>query len=206
MAVSFDLFGTLIVADRPEEPATELAESLKTQGVRVPDDWAELYWKPHLDRPKGAETPLDAHIGAILDGHGVAVTDKQIERAIEQVFAPSVETVPGALDVVAWADNRGPIAVCSNCSIPGLVERALDRSAIDRTVFDTVVSSAACGWRKPHPIIFQTVAARLDVEVGSIYHVGDTADADGGIEAIGGQAIILETGEIGDLPDQIENR
>lgn len=45
--------------------------------------------------------------------------------------------------------------------------------------FDTVVSSAAVGYRKPNPVIFDLACEELGVSAHEVVHVGDRPDADG---------------------------
>ena len=66
VAVSFDLFGTLVDADLPEDPASAIAEELRARDVAVPDDWAAAYRETHVDTPEGAVVPLMAHVSAAL--------------------------------------------------------------------------------------------------------------------------------------------
>lgn len=200
MAISFDLFGTLVTAERPDNPAKRVGTALAEEGVPVPDNWSELYWQLHLSPPEGAEIPLDEHIVAALDSQGITVERDCVRTVIERVFEPTVRTRDGAVDAVQWAADQGPTAICSNCAVPGLVDRALQRSAIDERQFDAIIASAACGWRKPHARIFEHTAQELAVPVEQLVHVGDTPDADGGIDALGGQAVLLDTHDIRDLP------
>ncbi|MWV40149.1 HAD family hydrolase [Natrialba sp. INN-245] len=192
MGVSFDLFGTLVTADRPAEPARAVASELEARDVSVPDDWETAYGERHVDAPNGAEVPLPAHVAHGLASRGVDAPGSVIRRAVVAAFDPAVETNPGALEAVDAARNRGPVAVCSNCSVPELVGRTLVRSAFDRDEFDAIVTSVGCGWRKPSAEIFELTAAKLGVAPSELVHVGDDPRTDGGVERIGGAALILE--------------
>lgn len=203
MAVSFDLFGTLIEVARPEDPAAAVAAELDARGVRVPDDWAALYGRRHVDAPQGAEVPLPAHVGAVLSAADVDAPPKAVRRAVVSAFDPVVRTRPNATEAVDAARERGPVGVLSNCSVPELVSRSLVRSELDRGGFDAIVSSAACGWRKPHPGAFEAVARKLDCPVGDLVHVGDSA-ADRGIEDCGGTAIPIDETPLVELPGRLE--
>jgi len=66
------------------------------------------------------------------------------------------------------------------------VTRTLVRSELDRASFDAIVTSVGCGWRKPHPKAFETVAGELGVEPETLIHVGDDPATDGGVEDVGG--------------------
>ncbi|WP_363467596.1 HAD family hydrolase [Halogeometricum borinquense] len=186
MAISFDLFGTLVAVERPADPAAAVAAELRDRGVAVPDDWGDAYAELHIDAPAGAEVPLPAHVSAALRSRDVDAPANAARRAVVAAFDPDVRTREGAVDAVSAAAERGPVALLSNCSVPELVARTLIRSDLDRDAFDVTVSSVACGWRKPHPEAFETVAGRLDVAPETLVHVGDDPETDGGVEAVGG--------------------
>ena len=201
VAVSFDLFGTLVDAETPDDPAAAVARELADRGVSVPSDFGDAYCEVHIDAPAGAEVPLPAHVAAALSSRGVDVPNNAARRAVVAAFDPTVSRRESALSAIDAAADRGPVGLCSNCSVPELVGRTLVRADL-RDVFDAVVSSVGCGWRKPDPRAFETVAGRLGVGTESLVHVGDDPEADGGIEAAGGR--FLDVGEVG-LPG-IESR
>lgn len=189
MAVTFDLFGTLVAVDRPEDPATAIATELSARGVDVPSDWDSLYRQRHIDAPAGAEVPLPAHVAAALRSRGIDTPDNAARRAVVAAFDPDVRTREGAYEAVSSARRRGAIGLVSNCSVPELVGRTLVRSGLSRSAFDAIVTSAGCGWRKPHERTFTTAATLLDTVPESLTHVGDDPATDGGIESLGGRFV-----------------
>ncbi|WP_137283785.1 HAD family hydrolase [Halorussus salinisoli] len=206
MAVSFDLFGTLVAADRPDDPASAVAAELRERDVAVPDDWAEAYREPHIDAPEGAEVPLMAHVSAALASSGVDAPGNAARRAVVSAFDPEVETREGALEAVEAASERGPVAVLSNCAVPQLARKALVRSDLDRERFDAIVTSVACGWRKPDARAFETCADRLGVPVSELVHVGDDPRTDGAVADCGGTAVLLSDVPLTEFPDWLEGR
>ncbi|NHN57626.1 HAD family hydrolase [Halorussus rarus] len=206
MAVSFDLFGTLVRADRPADPADAVAAELRERGVAVPDDWTDAYREVHVDAPAGAEVPLPAHVSAALASRGVSAPGNAARRAVVAAFDPDVETREGAVEAVRAASDRGPVAVLSNCAVPQLARQALIRSDLDRDALDAVVTSAACGWRKPDARAFETCADRLGVPVADLVHVGDDSRTDGGIADCGGEAVLLDDVPLTDVPAWLEGR
>jgi len=207
VAVSFDLFGTLVAADPPESPARAVARELAERGVAVPGDWTAAYAEPHVDAPEGAELALPEHVGAALASRGVdaavAETDA-VREAVAAAFDRPIETRSGAVAAVDAAVERGPVGVLSNCSVPGLVERALDRSDIDRDALDAVVASVDCGWRKPDRRAFEAIADELGVGVETLTHIGDDSRTDGGIERLGGTAILLDDVSLAAVPERLD--
>ncbi|WP_435126809.1 HAD family hydrolase [Halobaculum sp. D14] len=192
MATSFDLFGTLVAVARPADPATAVADALRDRDVPVPDDWAAAYREPHVDVPAGAECSLGRHVAAALDSRDVDVAEPVAAAAVRDAFDRPVTVRDGARDALAAAADRGAVGLLSNCSVPGLPERVLDRCGVGTDRFDAVVTSVGCGWRKPDPRAFDAVAAALDVDSAELVHVGDDPDADGGVEVVGGRAVLLD--------------
>ncbi|MEF8780505.1 MAG: HAD family hydrolase [Haloferacaceae archaeon] len=208
-AVTFDLFGTLVSVQRLHDPAAAVASELEERGFQIPDDWNEAYATPHVDVEPGREISLPEHVRAALEQSGVYLDSgedghqQQITAAVRSAFDRPVELRSGADAAVTAAveatGERGTVGVLSNCSIPGLVERTLDRAGLaDR--FDAVASSVEIGYRKPHPRPFEAAADRLGVDVVELVHVGDNPDADCGIERLGGTAICLDETPLSSIP------
>lgn len=189
VSTSFDLFGTLVAAERPSDPAEAVAHALHDHGVPVPDDWGTAYRERHLDVADGAELSLPRHVVAALDSRGVDVDGPTAVTAVLDAFDRPVEVREGAHDALAAAHRRGPVGLLSNCSVSGLVGRVLAR--VDLTGFDAVVTSVGCGWRKPDPRAFDVLADELGVDPATLVHVGDSTD-DAGVERVGGDALLLD--------------
>ncbi len=211
-AVTFDLFGTLVSVTRPADPAAAVAHELRERSVPVPEDWADAYGEVHIEAPENAEVPLPAHVAAALRSHGIEprTTDPEnegnaVRRAVVAAFDPDVTARPGAREAVAAAADRGPVGVLSNCSAPEVVGRAVLRAGL-RDAVDATVTSAGCGWRKPHPEAFETVADRLGVPVAGLVHVGDDPTADGGVIDVGGEFLDVARTPLPDLPSWFDRR
>lgn len=203
VAVSFDLFGTLVDAERPDDPARAVAAELQALDVAVPDDWTAAYSEPHIDAPEGAEVPLPAHVSAALASRDCEAPNNAARRAVVNAFDPTVETRPNAVEAVEAAHQYGPVGLLSNCSVPELVGRTLIRSDLSREGFDRIVSSVACGWRKPDRHAFETVARQLSVPVDRLVHIGDSPATDGGIEACGGTFVDVTETPLSRLPARL---
>ncbi|WP_129114615.1 HAD family hydrolase [Halegenticoccus tardaugens] len=206
MAVSFDLFGTLVAVEYPADPAAAVASELDARGVAVPDDWGDAYREVHVDAPEGAEVPLPAHVSAALASRGRAAPDNAARRAVVSAFDPDVRTRDGASEAVAAAAERGPVGLLSNCSVPELVARTLVRSDLDRDAFDAVTTSVACGWRKPDRRAFEVLADALGSTADETIHVGDDPETDGGIERLGGRFVDVRDVPLPAFPAWLEVR
>jgi len=204
VAIAFDLFGTLVDAERPADPAGAVAAELRERDVRVPDDWQTAYTEPHIDAPEGAEVPLPAHVSSALASRGVDAPNNASRRAVVAAFDPIVESKPAATAAIEAAAEYGPVGLLSNCSVPELVGRTLIRSSCSREEFDAVVSSVGCGWRKPHRKAFETVADRLSVSVEQLIYIGDTPATDGGIVDCGGTFIDITECSLSELPARLK--
>ncbi len=202
-AVVFDLFGTLVAIEDSPEPAAAVANELDARGVAVPDDWAAAYREPHIDAPDGAEIPLPAHVAAALDSRGIDAPNNAARRAVVAAFDPSVETRRGAVEAVEAASEAGSVGLLSNCAVPELVGRTLDRAELDRDSFDAIVASVACGWRKPDERAFAAVARQLGVAVDDLLVVGDSEATDGGITDHGGRFVDVTETPLADLPARL---
>lgn len=204
MAVSFDLFGTLVAVSRPADPAEAVAAQLRERGVAVPADWAAAYREPQVSVEDGAELALSDHVRHALASRGVDADAETVAAAVRGAFDGAVDTREDAAAAVAAAAERGPVGVLSNCSVDGLVGRTLDRSKLDADRFDAVVASVDCGWRKPDRRAFEAVADALGVPLADLVHVGDDPATDGGAEAAGARSVILTDTDLTDLPARLE--
>ena len=205
MAASFDLFGTLVDAETPDDPASAVAAELRDRDVAVPADFGDAYREMHIDAPAGAEVPLPAHVAAALASRGVDASNNAARRAVVAAFDPTVTRREGALDAIEAAADRETVGLCSNCSVPELVGRTLVRADL-RGSFDAVVTSVGCGWRKPDRRVFETTAERLGCEPGDLVHIGDDPDTDGGVSRVGGRFVDIAEVPLPELPTWLGSR
>ncbi|WP_256403654.1 HAD family hydrolase [Halorubrum salinum] len=193
MAVTFDLFGTLVEVAYPSDPAEVVARELESRGVDVPDDWHVAYGERHVDAPAGAEVPLPAHVAHALESRGVDAGGNVVRHAVVAAFDPDVTRRDGARSAVRDVSEQGPVGLLSNCAVPELVPKTLIRAGL-RGEFDAVTTSVGCGWRKPHPKAFEAAADALGVAPETLVHVGDDPETDGGVADVGGRFVdVTET-------------
>ncbi|MFH5801849.1 HAD family hydrolase [Haladaptatus sp. CMAA 1911] len=204
MAVSFDLFGTLVEVTPPDDPAQAVAIALSERGVSIPSDWPHVYTTPHLDVPPGEELSLVDHVKVGLESCGRDVSRSVVRTSLLDAFETPIRTRTGAKAAVTSADRCGPIGILSNCSVPGLVQHTLSQSDLDPDAFDAVVSSVECGWRKPDMHAFREISARLDVPLSELTHIGDDPETDGGATDAGATAILLDDVSLSDISREME--
>lgn len=204
-AISFDLFGTLVSVSRPEDPATRIATCLRQQDVPVPDDWTARYATSHYDVDPGVERPLADHVLAALgeSGSTSATPRPAVERAVRRAFDVPVEPRPDVEATLAGMAAEHRLAVLSNCSVTGLVERSLETAGLGTDRFDAVIASVDCGWRKPHEGAFRALEDELGIPLERIVHVGDTAATDGGATAVGARYVSIQEVPLGELPEAV---
>ncbi len=203
MAVSFDLFDTLVTADRPDEPWDAVADTLGERGVAVPDDWEAAYRSAHVDIERGAELSLVEHTAAALASRGVEADRETVRAALLAAFDGPVTVRDGTVETLRAARVRGPVGLLSNCSLPGLVDRTLERAALP-VEFDAIVTSVGCGWRKPHDRAFAAVADALGIPPDELIHVGDDPRADGGGRTAGVTVVLTDEVPLSAFPEWLE--
>jgi len=203
VAVSFDLFDTLVTADRPDEPWDAVAETLRDRDVAVPTDWEAAYRSSHIDVERGAELSLVEHTVAALESRGVVADSETVCDALLAAFDGPVAVRDGTVEALRVARGAGPVALLSNCSLPGLVERTLERAALP-VEFDAVVTSVGCGWRKPHDRAFIAAADALGVPPEELIHIGDDPRADGGGETAGVTVVLTDDVPLSAFPEWLE--
>ena len=203
MATTFDLFGTLVTASRPAEPWDAVADELRSRSIVVPDDWEAAYRQSHQPVDRGQELSLVEHTLSALASRGVDASRESVHDALLAAFDGPAECRPGAAAALDAAARAGPVGILSNCSLPGLVERTLDRANFD-TAFDAVVTSVACGWRKPHDEAFRAAADALGVSPADLVHVGDDPRADGGGRTCGVTVLLTDDVPLSAVPSRLE--
>jgi FMN phosphatase YigB (HAD superfamily) len=204
VATSFDLFGTLVDAQRPTAPWDAAATELAARGVSVPDDWEDAYRSTHVSVERGEELSLVTHATAALASRGVDADEDTVRDALLAAFDGPVDVRDGAPEALDAAAAAGPVGLLSNCSLPGLVERTLDRADFS-TDFDAVVTSVGCGWRKPHDEAFAAVADALGVPLDGLAHVGDDPRADGGARTTEATVVLTDNVPLTEFPAWLED-
>ncbi len=169
-AVCFDLFSTLVSVGRvPEEVGPYTADIL---GVDA-DVWrAACFGDNHdicsvtnaVDNMRRMAHALDPHISEDTIHRAVEVRQRRFDHALLNIDAEIHETL-------RELKKRGlKLALVSNASTSEVL--AWPHSPL-APLFDTVVFSCECGFRKPQPDIYHHALAQLEVEAGECLFVGD---------------------------------
>lgn len=99
---------------------------------------------------------------------------RQLYAVSQAHWQPEEDALP-TLDQLQAAGYR--MAIISNASDDADVQTLVDKAGL-RGYMDFVLSSAACGIRKPNPLIFQTGLDEWGLAPAQVAMVGDTLGAD----------------------------
>lgn len=202
--VTFDLYDTLVTADRPAEPWSAVEDALVERDVTVPADWETAYRSSHHDLELLRELSLVEHTRAALASRDVDPPEDVIHAALLDAFDGPVTVREGAVAALRAAGDRGPVGLLSNCSLPDLVASSLERATLP-VEFDAVVTSVDCGWRKPHDRAFEAAAAALDTTTEDLLHVGDDPRTDGGATTAGVTVLLTTELPLVEVPARLED-
>ena len=192
-AILFDLGNTLIHFDAvwPEviqEADAALLRHLHSQGFAVEEDRFLADFRTRLNRYYAErETEFIEHTTAyilrtVLADFGYPdVSDENLAAALKSLYAVSqshwqVEDDAHATLSALHADGYR-MGIVSNASDDNDVQALVDKAQV-RGFLDFVLSSAACGIRKPNPRIFQIAMENWDFPSDEVAMVGDTLGAD----------------------------
>lgn len=197
--VIFDVGGTLISSnhDKFEEAcAWSAVNAFRSHGFRgAPETlWRELV---KLRRsPKEGLEHRQIHttrwaLGEIAARNKFTLKDgllNEVESAFVTPEAHGSVALPGILEVIDRLKGRVEIGVVSNTRSHLLIEKTLEYLGV-RAVFDPLVTSAGCGWRKPSPHIFREVLEVWKLPADQVVMIGDSLAKD----VLGAKALGLRT-------------
>lgn len=190
--ILFDLGSTLIhfTGDFKEtsEAAYRAAErSLRENGISVPADFQTRYpaylqgrmaWRDAW----ALEIPAPALMRDALVNLGLGdVRQEVIERALQAQYGcwqPCWQAEEDARPTLAALKSKGyQLAVVSNAGYEWDVQVLIDRAGL-RPYFSLILSSAACGYRKPRCEIFKIALAQLAAHPSQTAMIGDLLETD----------------------------
>ncbi len=178
-AVVLDFYGTLARAIH----TVGLDEIMARHGHTIPDHLHEMWWSGDIDGSEHVEQSRSRdrylawqrerlvamlHAADVHPGeHDAILTDLQAGRELRVLAA--YDEVPGVLRELR--DRGVVLAICSNWDWD--LEPAITEAGLDGW-FDTLVSSAWAGARKPHPRIYRYLLEQSGLDPAEVLFVGDT--------------------------------
>jgi putative hydrolase of the HAD superfamily len=169
-AICFDYFNTCTSAVRRGHGHRRTAELL---GVD-PADWLALLDRTYDERARGAYGSHFAGLRRLCGELGVEPSTAQLRAACELRLATLQDDAPlrpEALPVLRALRAAGVrIAIVSDCwfELPMILPRSPLADVIDAAVYSSQV-----GHTKPHPSMYATACALLDVPPARCLYVGD---------------------------------
>ena len=210
-AVLFDLFDTLVRFDRNRLPevrvdgrvirstAGQLHQAFRpfAPGVELAEFVEALTWSwQEAERVRAEslrEVAAPERLRLLIGRLGLEVSLLAPE-AIPALLATHMRELSKAVvlpphhaALLRGLRPRHRLAVVSNFDYTPTACGILEREGIAH-LFEAVVVSDEVGWRKPHPVIFETALRRLGVSAGEAVYVGDRAD----IDVVGAQGVGMD--------------
>lgn len=176
-AVLFDLDGTLCDRSQDTEAMWEAAfERVGEAPFATPSElWAALDGPPDHDDWVGY---IGAGVARLAAQHGrTDVEPLALATALEAIVDDTAVTaVPGTLEALDAAAERGPIGIVTNGP------RASQKTKLDALGigdrFDTVTYGAELPRKKPHAAPFERALSELDVTPARALYVGNSLEYD----------------------------
>ena len=190
--VLFDLGSTLIYFDAEWEPtmreaAVVLQRRLVAMGFALDDSFPAAYRATSKDVYRWRdedliETAAPVVLRKVMAAFGYPeLSDAQVHEALAALYAVSqAHWIPedDALPTLRALRAQGyRIGLISNAGYDEDVQVLIDKGQF-RPLLDFIVSSAACGMRKPHPRIFNLALDSLGIQAHEAVMVGDFLAAD----------------------------
>ena len=168
------------------ELATENPNRLTTESVLAIRDTFETDF---VDRRERSWMEMSPHmvLRHVYEPAGLRF-DLPFEEIEREFWATATSTIPieGALQAVADICDQGiVVGVISNAAITGETLLWQLEGLGFKNRFEFVMYSGDYGVRKPHPLIFQTAARRLQLDPAAVWYVGDSYkhDVEGALTA-----------------------
>jgi len=201
--VFFDLYGTLLIyGDMNAAWAAWLGtfhRHLANAGSAISLDDLAGYCDGFFGRP---EPPAD-NDGLTIYERRICASGLELglNLTAEELHAIASETArawqhyvpldPEAVPVLEKLQADKTLALISDFDHPPHVRWTLSEHGLDR-FFPTVVISAAAGYKKPDPRIFEAALAQTGLRPDEVVYIGDTANDIIGAEAAGMHRILIQ--------------
>jgi HAD superfamily hydrolase (TIGR01662 family) len=190
--VLFDLGSTLIYFDGDWnevllQAAHDLHRELLSMGFNLDESFPLKYRTIARDYYRWrdeelVETPAPLVFRKAMADYGYpALSDAQVQAALAVLYAASQAHWQAEDDAVATLQllrqSGLRIGLVSNAGYDEDIQILIDKAGL-RSYLDFIVSSAACGVRKPHPRIFELALEALQARPDETVMVGDFLEAD----------------------------
>jgi HAD superfamily hydrolase (TIGR01662 family) len=199
--ILFDLGKTLMYSLLPWEEIFHRAitnlrnvivEAGITSDLKFTEDEFQTYLYAYYDQRNVDLIELGAHTvlrDFLLSKGYKNITDGVIRQALDAMYAITQTNWILENDAITILDeliNRGyRLGLISNAADDHDVQQLVDRMEL-RPHFEFILTSAACGRRKPHPLMFQKALNHFSVGPHQTAMIGDTLTADiSGAENLG---------------------
>ncbi len=194
-AVMFDLGNTLMHANAPDMwPAVirrgnqALMDYLCNQGILTKresliTEFNQRLRQYYAERDQYMiETSTFLVLKELLSDKGFAkVSDSTIRESLDEHYAVTQKNWKLERDTIpslkALRKGNYKMGIISNAGDDRDVQQLVEKFNIGE-YFELVLSSAACGYRKPHQRIFELALEYLNTRANEVAMVGDTLDAD----------------------------
>lgn len=208
-AILFDLDGTLwqastaldlqLVQRIQHRRLAARLEAWSLQGgniePRMRRFWEELDAAEKQPNPSHRERDYGFLLGKVLQKQGIGLNSEQAQVLWEDLYVPHPsfpkELFEDTLETLSLLRHRGfKLGLVSNRPWASILFRPeLDALGLG-AYLEVVVSSTDVGFRKPHPLIFETALRALQVEASEALMVGESLANDvAGAEACGMRAV-----------------
>jgi HAD superfamily hydrolase (TIGR01662 family) len=190
--VLFDLGSTLIYFDSDWNETISQAthfmhRKLLSMGFNLDDSFPLQYrsisreyyrWRDE----ELVETPAPLVFRKVMSDYGYPeLSDAQVQEALAALYGLSQEHWQAEADAVptlrALRQTGLRIGLVSNAGYDEDIQILIDKAGL-REHLDFIISSAACGLRKPHPRIFEMALEALQARPEETVMVGDFLEAD----------------------------
>lgn len=187
-AFLFDLGGTLIYPLDPWPPIWERADRalvrvLRHRGVIADEEaflarWQERRLGYYAQRKEDAREHTYRYIlQELLPGLHPTVLEEAL-AAFFSITQPNWQADEQALPVLRGLQEHGfRLGLLSNAAEDKDVQQLVDRMGF-RPFFDFILTSAACGYRKPHPLPFRLALSHWKFSPAEVAMVGDLPAVD----------------------------
>jgi len=191
--ILFDFGSTLIYSKDPWPPIYEqadraLVQVLQQAGIQLDIKAFSSEFETFLDSyyaERGTsliERTTFSALQELLQRKGFRdIPDSLVRQALDAMYAITQQNwylEPDTIPTLTTLRDHGyRLGMVSNTSDDKNVQQLLDRCEL-RSFFETIVTSAQCGIRKPDAHIFQLALDFFGVPAGQVAMVGDSLEAD----------------------------